>query len=344
MLQILNKTPFSSGIGLFTAADGTEWVAAVVKATFTLPAGDATATLSKEQLPIREYDSYFGEPGQSSVQYPADLMLNKPATDIGVIGAVHSPAERPVTQLVASIAVGAVRKQIFVIGDRQWGKRTLLPGMVMSSPKSFVTLPLRYELSFGGYDRTASESASSWDARNPIGRGYLLTERAVDGSSLPNFEDPEQPISSWRDRPPVSGLGFIDRSWYPRMKFAGTYDSIWRQHRFPLLPDDFDNRFFNCAANGLTAPGYLKGDELVELVHLSCHGLIRFRLPSLQIRMRFQFGGQLYDRPTALFSLVFEPEAERFYMVWGSSFPVGKQPSLLRYVKIEREHGLLVCS
>jgi hypothetical protein len=201
-------------------------------------------------------------------------------------------------------------------------------------------MPLRYELAFGGPERNDQEPASSWDARNPIGRGYLLSERSAPGSYLPNFEDPNQTIQSWRDKPPVSGFGFIGRSWQPRAQLAGTYDSAWQKHHFPLLPADFDRRFFNCAAPGLIAPGYLTGDEPVELINLSRREFIQFRLPKFMLRISFRLGSELYIRPTALWTLVFEPDQDRFYMVFGASIPVGKQPSRLRYAKIEYEEGM----
>ncbi len=43
----------------------------------------------------------------------------------------------------------------------------------------------------------------------------------------------------------------------------GLADEVWNKTRKPLLPKNFDRRYFNAAAPGLVAPGYLKGDEPV---------------------------------------------------------------------------------
>jgi hypothetical protein len=48
-----------------------------------------------------------------------------------------------------------------------------------------------------------------------------------------------------------------------------------------MLPIDFDRRFFNAAAPGLVAPGYLTGDEEVVLLNVTPAPRLAFRLPSV---------------------------------------------------------------
>ena len=60
---------------------------------------------------------------------------------------------------------------------------------------------------------------------------------------------------------------------------AGTYDDNWSRTRKPLLPRDFDRRFFNAAPPGLVALGYLKGNEPVTLLNASPEGRLAFSLP-----------------------------------------------------------------
>lgn len=44
-----------------------------------------------------------------------------------------------------------------------------------------------------------------------------------------------------------AGFGVIARHWAPRIALSGTYDNTWINTRWPLLPKDFDERFWNCA-------------------------------------------------------------------------------------------------
>lgn len=338
MLQILNKTPFEAVLALFTDQYGAEKVAVAVKATFNIPSRHGQITLADKQLPPLYSDEYFGEPGKSSIKYPADVILGKVNTNIGLIGSAHSPGQKPVKQLPVSLKVGPLEKIIQVTGNRQWKKNTLLPGFHMTKPEPFVEMPLVYERAFGGVDDThKKEKKHGWDRRNPIGTGFRLNEGAVEGQRLPNLEDPNHLISNWKDKPPVASFGFIDSSWEPRLKFAGTYDDAWLKDQFPLLPLDLDLRFFNSSTPDLTAKGFLTGGEPVKMVNLSKKGTLEFKLPRLKINLMFRLGESRNPRKANLWTIIFEPDEDRFYMVWGQSFPIGKQPTQMRYVKVEME-------
>lgn len=68
---------------------------------------------------------------------------------------------------------------------------------------------------------------------------------------------------------------------------AGTYDEAWRANRHPLLPEDFDSRFWQCAPEDQIARPFLRGDEAYTLTHLHpdyprAHG----RLPGLGLAVR----------------------------------------------------------
>src|SRR5215469_9031201 len=117
-------------------------------------------------------------------------------------------------------------------------------------------MPLLYERAFGGWDCTDEDPQKHrYEPRNPAGTGFRHTHRAEDEFALPNIEDPAQPFRTYGERPPPAGFGFIAANWLPRLSFAGTYDRAWDDERKPLLPTDFDRRFFNGASTGLIAPG-----------------------------------------------------------------------------------------
>ena len=338
MLQILNKTPFQAALALVTDQHGAEKVTVAIKGTFKIPARHGEVRLAGEQLPVLYTDEYYGEPGKSSISYPADLVLGKVNTDIGLVGSAHSPGGKPVKRVAASLRVGRLQKSIMITGDRQWKKRALMPGFSMTDPTPFTEMPLIYERAFGGIDQThKNKKKHGWDKRNPIGTGFRLNGNAVENSIVPNLEDPNHLISHWKDKPPVACYGFIEGSWEPRLKFAGTYDDAWLKNQFPLLPVDFDLRFFNSAPPDLVAKRFLKGGERVQMVNLSKKGVVEFNIPKLEISLMFRLGETRNDQKADLWTVVFEPDEDRFYMVWGGSFCVGKQPSRMKYVKVEMD-------
>jgi len=338
MLQILNKTPFEAALALNTDLDGAEKVTVAIKGTFKVTPRHSNVRLADEQLPVLYADEYYGEPGKSSIKYPADLVLEKLNTDIGLIGIAHSPAGKPVKRLLVSLKVGTLKKTIMVTGDRQWQKSAFLPGFYMTDPRPFKEMPLIYERAFGGVDQThKNEKKHGWDKKNPIGTGFRLNKNTVENHRLPNLEDPDHLISHWKDKPPVACYGFIDGSWEQRLQFAGTYNDEWLENQFPLLPMDFDVRFFNAAPPHSIAKGFLKGGEPVQMVNLSQKGILEFNLPKLEISLMFRLGETRNYQKADLWTVVFEPDDDRFYMVWGGSFCVGKQPSKMRYVKIETD-------
>lgn len=338
MLQILNKTPFQAALTLMTDQYGTEKVVVAVKGTFKIPGRSEKVQLAEKQLPILYADEYYGEPGKSSIKYPVDLVLGKINTDVGLIGSAFSSGGKRVKQLPVYLKVGQLQKSIMVIGDRHWEKRALMPGFQMTEPESFTELPIIYERAFGGVDQThKDEKKHGWYSQNPIGTGFRLNDNAVENHHLPNLEDPTQLISSWKDKPSLSGFGFIDGHWEPRVGFAGTFDEKWRENHCPLLPLDFDLRFFNAAPLDLISKGFLLGGESVQLVNLSKKGNLEFSLPKLDIKLMFRLGESRNPQKADLWTVVFEPPEDRFYLVWGGSFDFGKQPTHLRYVKIEAE-------
>src|SRR5262249_17510126 len=140
---------------------------------------------------------------------------------------------------------------------------------------------LVYERAFGGSDPNSTESKPLFDRRNPVGVGYHADGRLHDQLRLPNLEDPLNPIKCYDDRPEPAGFGFLSPDWLPRAKLAGTYDAKWERKHMPLLPEDFDPRFFNAASAGLIAPAFLNGDEAISITNVTPDGMLAFDLPNI---------------------------------------------------------------
>ena len=261
----------------------------LVQATFTI-VGGASLVLAEKQLPPcidgevsppdPTRDARSSSPAASYRIEPAFAFV-KPATDVVLLG--HAQAGgRPVTDLQVSFRVGPVGKTLLVVGDRFWVKSA--GQMAATRPQPFLRMPIVYERAFGGWDRSHPDRARhTFEPRNPVGVGFRAADgRFEEGLRLPNIEDPSGPLQRFGQVVAPAGVGFVSPDWQPRAAFAGTYDERWMKERMPLLPADFDRRFFNAASPGLVAPGYLTGDEPVLVDNASPGGRLWFRLPGLR--------------------------------------------------------------
>lgn len=324
MIQLRNNTPFAAGSNIFRDRHGTERLTVILKATFVLPEPGHAAKLADQQLPLLLADEYFGDPQKTGIRYPADLVPEKPATDIGLIGSAYSPDGNPQTRLKASIQAGSVSKTVLVTGNRYWYEAKKNKIASPTTPQTFVSIPLTYEHAFGGSDN--GETYTS----NPIGTGFMVDAQRAHGRKLPNIEDPRQLISRPSDRPPSAGFGFISPSWEDRRKYTGTCDDAWRLNQFPLPPMDFDPRFYNAAAPGLIAPSYLEGGEEVRLVNLSPKGILEFALPGLSINLVYRLFRVERHATARIWTVCIEPDAERFSLTWGASIETHGQKGQLQ--------------
>ena len=327
MLEIKNRTPFAAAIVPGLDREGRDTVTVIVKGTFDL--GGRTALVpSALQVPIAHAETFHGEPGLSSIKYEADACPAKRGTDVVLVG--HAVSIRPVPSLDVSLSVGPVRKTVRITGDRVWFRS--LGGVAVSDPIAFTRMPLVYERAFGGGDRAVlAEAARPRDPRNPLGVGFTSAAEPerIEGVRLPNLEDPESPIKTPADRPTIAGFGFIGRDWLPRRTFAGTYDDAWQAERFPFLPDDFDDRFFNGAHPALVSARPFKGGEAVHVTNVTESGEIGFRIPTSSPRVALSIRRTVTDHVPALDTVLIEPDLRRVVLTWRVTVPC---PRLFLYI------------
>jgi hypothetical protein len=108
------------------------------------------------------------------------------------------------------------------------------------------------------------------------------------------------------------------------------------------VPHDFQDAFFRCAPADQQAPGFLRGGEEVVLHNLTPEGLVRFALPRVALGFRTRVGGGTTHHRGDLHTLVIEPEARRFMMVWQTALPCHHTLYTLREtVVVEKERVAL---
>lgn len=315
---LINRTPFAYEALLLTDEEGVAQFAPCVQATFALRT-DARLALLDEQPRVRLAGQWRGDPASSSMVLEPQIAFTKPATDIVLLGHAHAPTPGA-TEGTVGIRVGPVQKVARVFGDRRIVSRLGRTSVTPTAP--FERIPIEHERAFGGWDRHDPDSQMHRrEARNPVGVGFRVTPLGADEQALPNFEDPQQLFRSWGDTPPPAGFGFIAPDWQPRLAFAGTYDTTWARARKPLLPHDFDRRFFNAAAPGLIAPGHLRGDEPVAVIGATPRGRVAFALPGLPAPLCLMElrGRKRVPLQTVLDTLVVDMDALQVTLTWRAS-------------------------
>jgi hypothetical protein len=329
MLQLINHTPFSASLAVFSDLEGVECAYAIVKASFELrPDGLVPAA---QQAPLFATDLYWGEPDKTSLRFAGEFTLPKPGTDVLLMGNAIAPREN--TRVAeASLKLGSLSKTLRLFGNRQWQKTDL--GWETTIPEIWERMPLRWELAFGGVATREGETVA-FEARNPVGRGLNDgLEKEWAGKLLPNIEDPAQLIRHPTDRPTPVCFAPVAPAWSPRCQYAGTYDEAWQKSRSPYLPHDFDRRFLLTAPTGLVAPGYLQGGEPVELSGFSKNGPLRFHLPICSLDLAFDFNGAILQQTPQLETVLIEPDIQRVQLLWRTGIQVDKQLLKLREVVV----------
>lgn len=319
MWQLDNRTPYAAERTWVRDRDGAEIWLVAVKCSFDIRA-DGSTEPAPEQPPIVQVPEYMdpAAPARSSLRHELDLVRTKLTTDILVLGAAHAPGAVPVASLDVGFRVGPVAKRLRVTGDRIW------LGGTPSEPLPFATMQICYERAYGGVDPGSRDTEQPrWDMRNPIGTGFALDAAHAEGLRLPNIEYADQQVQAWSDRPEPAGFGPLGVHWEPRLGLAGTYDECWLRERQPLLPQDLDDRHYQCAPADQQAPQFLVGGEAVVLVHLAPQSEIRFRLPRVLLGFEtfFSDGTRVRHERPRLHTVILEPTALRVSLVWHSALP-----------------------
>lgn len=315
MWALDNQTLFAAERTWVRDKNGAEVWLVAVKGTFDI-LSDGTTIPADEQEDVVIAPEFGGDAQSSSLLYDTDLPHKKLATDVLVFGHAYAPHGNPVTKLTVGLKVGNIHKLLQVTGDRTWLQSP--SGVALSKPEPFIRMPITYERAFGGRDITNDDpDKHDWETRNPAGCGFATKAKHLIGQPGANIEDPKALISHWNQRPRPVGFGPIAGHWSPRVQFTGTYDEKWEENRQPLLPDDFDERYYQCAPQDQQVQGYLRGGEPAELRNLTPGGRLRFYLPRLYLGFTTHFDdGSTEEHRAVLHTVIIRPDIPRVVMVW----------------------------
>jgi hypothetical protein len=338
--------------------------------------------------PAREHQDIFEKPVYEESTNPGAFHRlvhdtdrfgpEKPLTDVLVRGRAHS-TRGATASLVAAVEVGAAKKQVRVVGNRNVALG--MGGRVgFTKPEPFQSMPLTWDHAFGGRDAYAEAKLSDTGTafgrsrqglaalaagtnnpkeggfsisypRNIAGRGFFLDmdRERIDGASLPNLEDPSDPVVperllitdvlDWMDLPAAACFEPIDTFTFPRAVFMVPHASnppkrpLYELATGAILQADLDDtrfpkippnpRLFNCAPAGL-AVCRLLGGEHVKLLNLHPkHEVLEFDLPGERPRMLLEPPGCPVAELSPLLSTIsIEPEAQEVTLTWAGKIEV----------------------
>ncbi len=334
MLELHNSTPFAAALVPGLDRRGRGIVTVVVKGTFALGRTSDALPAAQAQVPIAHADTWHGKPGASSIRYESDLCPAKPGTDVLLVGHAYAPSAGATSADVA-VEVGPIRKVVRAFGERHY--QTAVGGAALSKPQPFERVPLLYERAFGGVDTSDDDPRNhAADRRNPVGTGFVAAPESnrFEGRPAPNLEAPRQLIRGPGDRPPPAAFGVIGRDWLPRAAHAGSYDERWRRERCPLLPDDFDERYFQTAAPDQVATPHLRGNERMRVSGATPHGELGFALPGVALDVSLRLKGAALRHRPVLDTLLVEPDERRAVLTWRLTVPCGRDFLHLDWVKV----------
>ncbi|MEK6750497.1 MAG: DUF2169 domain-containing protein [Pseudomonadota bacterium] len=322
---IKNNTPYVVEPLLLADEDGRDIMVVLAKATYDLDSR-GVLVLAQTQAPLYLAGEHYGDPEKTSLKYAPEGSFAKLGTDVAMIGHAYAPKGRTVTQMDVALQVGKLKKSVRIFGDRVWKKSAGLfaDTWKMSAPLPFDKMPLRYERAYGGQDLTPEDKKyHAFEARNLIGVGVVAAHSAKTTEPAPNIEDPNHLIQKITDRPAPAGFGFVAPHWQPRLAYVGTYDEAWQMSRMPLLPKDFNRKYFNAASAGLLASEFLTGTEPVMIVGATPEGRTQFNLPGGKPEMQVSMAGETtVALEVCLDSVVINTDERRVQMLWRAAVPV----------------------
>jgi hypothetical protein len=131
----------------------------------------------------------------------------------------------------------------------------------------------------------------------------------------------------------------IAPSWLPRRAFAGTYDHNWQRGRAPYLPDDFDPRFFQCAAPAFAFDRFLEAGELVQVTGATPDGPIAFPVPDARLSVAVIVAGSAHEPPAKLETVTIEPDENRASFTWRAAWPCDRKVLQVQRIVVSRPDG-----
>jgi len=250
----------------------------------------------------------------------ADLFFPRTATDLIILGNAIS-TKGPVSQMSVNVSVGPYDETLIVTGDRIWEKRLMSKSLYPSPPELFESMPLKYDLAFGG--SVVTPQGEHPYPSNPIGKGYYISKNEALGNPMPNIENPNDMLIEWKEpkkrkeqdflniqRDPV-GFAPYPTNWALRLLKIIEWDQTLQGKLNVEDPEllaqqiesiDFnpDNGMFDRAHPRLSGKQIIPGQNL-KLTGMSSKGtIIEFQIPEPSFELMVRLEDDVFTRDLEL--------------------------------------------
>ncbi|APR80096.1 putative exported protein [Minicystis rosea] len=333
--SIENLTGFAHASFTKLGADNQFCDVVVVKVDLRLADGRLRVIPEPAEIVFADHYANPTDPRYSVITRAGDAVVSKPATDVLLTGHALAPEARPCTEWACELglrtAAGERRKRLLLTGPRHW-QWSAVRGFHLSEAEPVVTLPLTYDLAYGGHHPVERRSFKA----NPAGRGWYQTadldrDQRYPAPQILELDDPLRAV----DEPvAVAGFGPMARWWTSRYQYAGTYDEAYRAafdaSPHSVYPADFDARFFQCAHPDWIIDPYLRGDETFRLAGFGPEALVQAELPGLAIEGAcVTRSGKVLVAPLPLDTVHIDLDRRTVSLVWRVTLPQSLGISML---------------
>lgn len=341
-MELINRLPFPAMAFRQFDANGDLDCVVSVRATFLHRQGEPLA-LAAEQEEFQWEDAYDGDPHAVPLLRQTDLTPEKVGTDITFLGNAYAPNGAAAKSWQVGLEVGPVSKRLEIHGPRYWQPvikekwagfsarepRRVLVDWVLSDSEPAVSVPVCWTKSYGGKvpgtGDPEADTPADVEPRNPLGCGIVNLDMPDDHPPVPapQITRPGETMD-WRVPTEPQGFGLVSPWWRFRQQYAGTYDDAWLADRHPLLPNDFDPRFWQSAHPDLITPTFLNGDETFRLRSLhQQYEIAEGQLPGLTLGVRIHDGDRDEWHLLSLDGVQFDwRDDSKVMLTWRTRFPL----------------------
>lgn len=303
-------------------SDGNEVWVVVAKKTWQWLEG-AWHPLAESE--IFDDPQYLGEPGLSAMKVDHEFVYLKNNTDVLLYGKARSYAKKPVTQHECRLLIdGHIDKALSIIGERNWIEHG--GSVTVSRPVAFIEAEIDYSCAIGG------------DERNRIGGGVAKSNQELLEQKVPSVFYSQENWQSSTNKIRVAGFGPLPPFFKSRSVLAGTFDDHWVMSRKPMLPEDFDLRFYQSAPLDQQCKGHLVGGERIVISGFCHNETLSFRIPATQYSATANFDGEIQRRAMDIYTVFIDAEAKTLSLSFNASFPCQGREHLLTTTQVVESH------
>ncbi len=290
-------------------------ITVIGKASFDLVPGEAARLREEADPPVGDVH-YDDDHLARSVVYGSDFAPRKRKVDVTLSGSAHARPGVATRRMQVRFRFGDGKtgfdRRAEVFGERFW--RAGAMGGSVGKAAAFEAVPLCWENAFGG----------GGFPENPVGAGRRVAEEVA--LRMPNIEDPDKLLKGPEDAHVSICFAPIPMLWRAQTLASGSFDEAWLRDRWPYLPADFDDAFYQNAPPAQQL-GQLRGDESFSIAGM--HPELRVldgNLPGVRLRCFVQdLAQEVYfaELPMSLDTVCFELERMCVHLVWRGVLPVG---------------------